>query len=312
MSKVIPLISIEAENIPQAHYRATKAVFKKGMNIRTQYDRKKGTEFIDPESKDARAAILITNPFNQPRYPRISYCDRGAYIAEILGVKDHLVIPFNELKEGIAKGSIPNEWPYTYSQRLTNYPTSSRLINQFDILINRIAENSETRRAVAMTGLPEVDLYLKEDLPCLREVHLRCTEDKEKMFLHMSTTWRSRDLFKAWPDNVLGLTFLQARLADELSKKLGKPVEVGSYSDYSTSLHIYGQDISTKGVKKYIDAGEEENVKRSYTSEFAKENVVIPDLEKLLEQKEMWHFTQSNIDKIQDLITGLKEGRYIA
>jgi len=33
--------------------------------------------------------------------------------------------------------------------------------------------------------------------------------------------WRSRDLFKAWGDNLIGITNLQARLAARLAAKAG-------------------------------------------------------------------------------------------
>ena len=54
MVKRIPTLHVVADNIPEAHYRATQAVFVSGIDIRTQYDRKnKAGEYIDPPSKDS-------------------------------------------------------------------------------------------------------------------------------------------------------------------------------------------------------------------------------------------------------------------
>lgn len=56
----------------------------------------------------------------------------------------------------------------------------------------------------------------------------------------MNTHWRSRDLFKAWFENVIALTTLMRKMAESLSQNMGKPVSVGRYVDISDSLHIYG------------------------------------------------------------------------
>ena len=54
----------------------------------------------------------------------------------------------------------------------------------------------------------------------------------------MQTTWRSRDLFRAWEANVNGMIRIQQKIAFELG------VEMGHYLDFSNSLHIYGNTIS--------------------------------------------------------------------
>jgi thymidylate synthase len=56
--------------------------------------------------------------------------------------------------------------------------------------------------------------------------------------LLMQTTWRSRDLFRAWEANVNGMIRIQKYVADQLN------VEMGHYLDFSNSLHIYGNTIA--------------------------------------------------------------------
>ena len=312
-----PAVFIEADNLAQAHYRAAKAVWEKGIEIRTQYDRKddKGM-FIDPLSKDATVAIFIPNPFSEPRYPAISFVERGVYIAEIMGAKDHYVVPYEILKSGSwgTEGGA-KEWPYTYSQRLREYPTpDGRKINQLEEAIKRLVKDPISRRAVCTTRLPDIDVDLKEDIPCLGEVHLRCTEEDGQLYLNMRTYWRSRDLFKAWPDNVVAITFLQQHLAKQLGEKLRREVKVGSYFDVSTSLHLYGQDISMRGVEAFVKLGEQNAVDRAMTSADAGELLVVPELEELTTEAkiEEWQFPPKTVEMIRCLAQDIKSGRLVA
>lgn len=317
----IPSFHVVAESIPEAFFKALDAVWHGGMTIRTQYDRRdRQGNPIDPPSRDARVLIEVKDPFAQPRYPKVSFCEIGKYIAEILGAKDHLVVPFEDLRRGIASGQVPQEWPYTYHQRLFSYPLSDgRTTDQMEKLVERIAESPITRRAVATTRVPEVDTFLVEDLPCLGEVQIRCPEDEEgNLVLNMDTRWRSRDLFKAWCDNVVALTFLQQMLSRRIEERTGRKTRVGSYADYSTSLHIYGQDFHhirenpEKGIKDFFEKNTLESFCRtSLASEKARDLLVLPQLEEL-ERESQWRFTPEALGIIRDLMDGLETGRYIA
>lgn len=320
----IPTLHIEADNIPQAHYRAMKAVLEKGMEIRTQYDKKDSAgNFLDPASRDATVLISVKNPFNNPRYPIASCCEIGAYIAEIMGVKDHLVVPFETLKRDLSSGKklSATEWPYAYHQRLFAYPLADgTTVDQMETLVERLAEGPISRRAVATTRVPEIDSFLKDDLPCLGEVQLRCTEgEMNVLYLHMNTRWRSRDLFKAWGDNVVGLTFMQQYLARRLEEKIHRQVEVGSYSDFSHSLHIYGQDIKNPGsmgmtAQQYIDMGEDKVVSRAMGGDIAGEDLVVPQIEDLLVEDKIkeWKFGEKQIELLKELASKIKSGEYLA
>ena len=85
------------------------------------------------------------------------------------------------------------------------------------------------------------------------------------MSLNMNTHWRSRDLYKAWFMNVYAFTELQRIIAEGISEKINRPVEVGRYVDISDSLHIYGS---------YFDevAGEVEKMRQSPFNERAWES----------------------------------------
>ncbi len=318
----IPLFHIRASSIPEAFYKAVDAVWHHGAVIRTQYDRKdENGAYIDPPSRDASAAIEISNPYQDPRYPAIAWSETGKYIAEIMGAKDHLVMPYTELKEIIRRGAHveAKRWPYTYSQRLRAYPLpGGGAIDQIDCALERLRRDHTTRRAVMTTRVPDIDCYLADDIPCLGEVHLRCQEDGGALVLHMTTYWRSRDLYKAWCDNVVALTFMQQAMARELERRAGREVRVGMYKDVSTSLHIYGQDAKhiaggEGAVKSFFERHDCEKFKAmSMTSAFAGEMLVLPQLERLLEEEDTWRFTDASKAVIRDLIDGIKSGRYLA
>jgi len=107
--------------------------------------------------------------------------------------------------------------------------------------------------------------------------------------LNVNTMWRSRDLYKAWPDNLIGITFMQSVLAGDIAERAGRPVRVGSSADYSASLDIYGQDFGAlggdakRGLQSVVTTFDEETyIARSLTSEQARDMLVLPQLEEFI------------------------------
>lgn len=105
-------------------------------------------------------------------------------------------------------------------------------INQMDYIIQKLKEKPYSRRAQAITWRPLADPF-HIDPPCLQRIYMRIKDGK----LIMQTTWRSRDLFRAWEANVNGMIRIQKYVAEQLG------VELGHYLDFSNSLHIYGNTI---------------------------------------------------------------------
>ena len=106
-------------------------------------------------------------------------------------------------------------------------------IDQIEYIIKKLKEKPYSRRAQAITWRPLVDPF-HIDPPCLQRIYMRVKDEK----LIMQTTWRSRDLFRAWEANVNGMIRIQKYVADQLD------LEMGHYLDFSNSLHIYGNTIS--------------------------------------------------------------------
>jgi len=313
----LPVFTVEARSLPEAYYEALKAVHFGGAILRTQYDRRNpdGT-FVDPPGKDAKVTVRIEDPFAQPRFPPLSFCERGKYIAEFLGSKDHLVVPYRTLLAGVREGKEfeATEWPYCYHQRLAAYPRSDgTALDQLEVILDRLARDPITRRAVAITRVPEIDLFMAADMPCLGEIQLRAIEDGEgRLVLNLHAVWRSRDLYKAWGDNVIGITSLQARLAARLAEKTGRQVRVGPYSETNGSLHLYGQDYRDKGLDVFFKnfPTRESFVKRARTSAEVRDTEIVPQLEEHLAET-VWNFPPAAVALIRQLIDEYRSGRFM-
>jgi thymidylate synthase len=237
----IPVISIAADCLPEAWEKAVLAVWDKGLEIRTQYD-KPG----DPPSKDATVIVTISDPFSEPRihknFPGGPEELEGYRLEVVNGIHDHWIDP--------AAG----KWTYTYHERLfaycpvenirqSNSPKPFRKVNQIQHIIDCLSQAGHSRRAQAITWMPTADPGT-DDPPCLQRIWCRLvTNEAGELSLNMNTHWRSRDLYKAWFMNVYALTDLQRIIAQKISNKRDEPVRVGRYVDISDSLHIYGSYI---------------------------------------------------------------------
>ncbi len=252
----IPILRVEADTIPQAYERAIKEVWEKGISIRTEYDRPE-----DPPSRDATAIIVVHDPFAQPRFHR-SFADGlgglAEYVMEVVhGAHDYWVKPLEEILKGTE--SKDTRWTYTYHGRLFEYRIEDEVIDQIAAMVHKLSETGYTRRAQAITWNPKLDPPT-EDPPCLQRVWGRLCEDSGGGYIfNMNTHWRSRDLFKAWFENVIALTTLMRTIARGIGKKIGSPVRVGRYADISDSLHIYGsyfreiEGDPEKGIKSFFE-----------------------------------------------------------
>ena len=226
------------------------------------------------------------------------------------------MVPYHELIQMVRQKNEfeATQWPYCYHQRLVAYPRSDgTTIDQLDLILDKLAKDPITRRAVATTRVPEIDLFMAADMPCLGEVQLRAIEDEEgRLRLNMHAVWRSRDLYKAWGDNLIGITNLHARLAARLSAKTGREVVVGPYSEISGSLHIYGQDYKSKGMDRFFVRFPtcDSFIQRARTSEQVRDIEIIPQLEDLLSET-TWKFPPSALELIREIIGDYKSARFM-
>ena len=256
----MPVISITADCLPEAWEKAVLAVWDKGLEVKTQYDKPD-----DPPSKDATVIVTITDPFNEPRIHKNfpgGPEELEAYRQEVVnGIHDHWIDP--------AAG----KWTYTYHERLFSYcpvenirdvdsPRPFKKIDQIQYIIDCLCAAGHSRRAQAITWMPTADQQT-DDPPCLQRIWCRLLANEAgQLSLNMNTHWRSRDLYKAWFMNVYAITELQRIIAEQISARINKTVTPGRYVDISDSLHIYGS---------YFDdvAGEVEKMRQSPFTERA-------------------------------------------
>jgi thymidylate synthase len=246
----IPMISITADCLPEAWEKAVLAVWDKGLEVMTQYDKPD-----EPPSKDATVIVTITKPLSEPRIHKNfpgGPAELEAYRQEVVnGIHDHWIDP--------AAG----KWTYTYHERLFAYcPVQDirdagsvrpfKKVDQIQYIIDCLSQAGHSRRAQATTWMPTADPKT-DDPPCLQRIWCRLVANgADGLSLNMNTHWRSRDLYKAWFMNVYAFTDLQRIIAEQTSKKINQPVTVGRYVDISDSLHIYGSyfDEVAKEVEK--------------------------------------------------------------
>jgi thymidylate synthase len=274
----IPIVYVEEDTIPAAYEKAIKDVWDKGIRIKTEYDRPQ-----DPASRDATAVICVREPFGQPRFHR-SFADGlgglAEYVMEVVhGAHDYWVKPVEEILKGA--DSRDTRWTYTYHGRLFEYRIEDKIIDQIDYLVSKLSEAGHTRRAQAITWNPKLDPPT-DDPPCLQRIWGRLCEDGQGGYVfNMNTHWRSRDLFKAWFENVIAITTLMRSISEALAIKSGKNVRLGRYVDISDSLHIYGSYFKEiegdpeKGIQSFFEMLENRSfADRTWDSAYVKPHFI--------------------------------------
>ncbi len=209
--KYPPTNLIQAFGLADAWAQAVNFVIKNGMEIKTEYG---------PMSKDICSIIEIREPFAEPML--------------------HPQFPTKELhvKEYVRQWERDYDWKkqgfeYNYMDRLINYPSRTKDVDQLKA-IKDLLPRGISRRRQAITWIPERDLFVTEDQPCLQRLWVRVIGDG---IAEMHCMWRSRDLFAAWNSNMVGLvTMIKREVLEPNNLKLVKVV------DFCNSLHIYEAD----------------------------------------------------------------------
>jgi thymidylate synthase (methanogen type) len=217
--KYPPTNLIQAVGLADAWAQAVNFVMKNGMQIKTEYG---------PMSKDICSVIEVREPFTEPML--------------------HPQFPTKELhvKEYLKQWERDYDWrkqgfEYNYMDRLINYPSRGTDIDQLKT-IRDLLPHGISRRRQAITWIPERDLFVKEDQPCLQRLWVRALGDGSA---EMHCMWRSRDLFAAWNSNMVGLlTMIKREVLEPNKLTLVKVV------DFCNSLHIYEADWEAASVVK--------------------------------------------------------------
>ena len=209
--KYPPTNLIQAVGLADAWAQAVNFVMKNGMEIKTEYG---------PLSKDICSVIEIREPYAEPMlHPQ--FPTKEMHVKEYLKQWER---DYDWKKQG---------FEYNYMDRLINYPSRNKDVDQLKA-IKELLPQGVSRRRQAITWIPERDLFVKEDQPCLQRLWVRDIGDGNA---EMHCMWRSRDLYAAWNSNMVGLlTMIKREVLEPNNLKLVKVV------DFCNSLHIYEAD----------------------------------------------------------------------
>jgi hypothetical protein len=154
----------------------------------------------------------------------------------------NLTIVLHELTEDSIR-KIPNVTPelaerykrdmiYPETTKTTSY-TYGQLVNEDkDYIVNLLKFDPTTRRAYQCIFVK--DFYNHENPPCAVSIFFRIVDN----VLHATVTFRSNDMYKAWPLNALAFRAYQLEIAQTLS------IEVGTLTTIAHSAHVYKDDFA--------------------------------------------------------------------
>ncbi len=148
--------------------------------------------------------------------PNYLPCDR-AFIREYIGQ----ILDDSPQREGVK---------YTYGQRLRSWFG----VDQIEQVISKLVADRDSARAV-MSLWDVQDHDADSSPPCLNHIWVRIVENE----LSLTATFRSNDMFSAWPVNAIGLRALQQHIHQQIEMRSGQPLTLGPLITISQSAHIY-------------------------------------------------------------------------
>lgn len=167
-------------------------------------------------------AVVESEPrgyyFPEPNYLPISRDFLATYIGQVLDDAP--------VAEGVK---------YTYGQRLR----SSFGVDQVEQVIKKLGDEPDS--ASAVMNLWDVRDHERGGSPCLNHIWVRVNGQQ----LTLTATFRSNDMFSAWPANAMGLRALQWHIVDEVNARYDLGLEAGELITVSQSAHIYDHCFST-------------------------------------------------------------------
>ncbi|MEB3311280.1 MAG: thymidylate synthase [Snowella sp.] len=200
---------IEGKTIAETWVKILHRIKTTGTIRPTQYGQ--WQELID------LTAIVTDEPSNfyfpEPNYLPIQREFIQDYIAQILDDAPN--------QEGVK---------YTYGQRLRSWFGK----DQIQQAIHKLSQELDSSRVVM--SLWDVHDYENTDSPpCLNHIWLRIVDNE----LSLTATFRSNDMFSAWPANAMGLRALQQHILEQISQNQENELKLGPLIIISQSAHIY-------------------------------------------------------------------------
>lgn len=247
-------ICVHADCLAEADHKAIIACHDLGARCETPKHRPGMTlGYDDP------IIIGIRHADTEPKVYYPGFHDSG------LGAMQYLL----EVTHGIhnhwkKNAEHPEWWGYTYNERFVD-----QLPFVFQRIKNDWDERKEKEGKGRITGREYQfdiwrageDIVLEQpDAPCFQRGVIRFLKNnKGQIVMNYITSWRSRDEFKALDQNIIGqigskkAPGLMRLIRDKVAAMIGEPIEMGSYIDYSDSLHLYGLYIDRDNLEHQIE-----------------------------------------------------------
>jgi len=255
-------MEIIAETLSKAHEQAIQAILEDGPEQRIETEPGK---FMLTWELPEPLLIIVKHPQQEPQASKALGFGPGfinQYKKDLLTIK-------RDREAG-------KDFEYTYADRLFDYPLlvgdnspqsyhysgngDGNGTDQIQRLIDKLCDSPQTRRALAITWVPLLDISSVEP-PCLQFVHFMLRkgvpaneEDPQQLYLSMLATFRSHDILSGWGANTLALLGLQGYVADKLTRRLNEFIYVGKLATLSSSAHIYceAQSSDLREFKKVL------------------------------------------------------------
>ena len=218
--------TIEGDNIAEAWIKTVYLIREFGIINKNAYDGE-WQEIID--------LMIIVNKepedfyFPEPNFLPINREFIGEYISQIMEAPEKSV-------EGVK---------YTYGQRLRSWFSS----DQVEAVVQKLIVDLHSTRAVMSLWDPIADNQSNSSPPCLNHIWARVSGQA----LSLTATFRSNDMFAAWPANAMGLRYLQQHIINRINSETSQAISAGPLITISQSAHIYDDswDNSDRIIKEY-------------------------------------------------------------
>lgn len=136
--------------------------------------------------------------------------------------------------------------------------------SQYEWIIDTLSKDKDSRQAVVNINNIYHKAHPTKDFPCTTAMQFMIRDNK----LHLTVTMRSTDLVLGYCNDVFQFTMFQEMVYNEL-QNVYPELEIGEYTLFTTSLHIYERHFSMMDNYECDIENEERNNKLSEYSDFS-------------------------------------------
>ncbi len=200
-----------------------------------------GTTTKDPDGSSVKELLNVVSAITSENPEELYLPEAFPYSAE------HLEKYIATFTTGAEQSTVE----YTYGSRIRKYFG----VDQVKSVVDKLAKNVHERQGVISLWDPKKDSVSLHP-PCLNHIWVRVQDGK----LFLTATFRSNDMFVAYPQNAIALRCLQEVIRKDLiSQTAEKNIVLGDLVIVSESAHLYEnswescKDIIEKYYAEYVE-----------------------------------------------------------